>query len=104
MSSNRSWEEVDDFQQRADEIILEINPPVDANEQQLHVLCEQLDSLKLDISACFKMLIEKTDSSSKTLNSDSVKAYNDILKGVQISVDKDLHSTLAPRRTFILQT
>ena len=98
------WEEVDDFQQRVDEIILEINPPVDANEQQLHVLCEQLDSLKLDISACFKMLIEKTDSSSKTLNSDSVKAYNDILKGVQISVDKDLHSTLAPRRTFILQT
>ena len=58
-------EEVDDFQQRVGEIILEISPPVDANEQQLHVLCKQLDSLKLDISARLKMLLEKTDPSSK---------------------------------------
>ena len=64
------WEEVNDFQQRVDLIILEISPHVDANEQELHVLCEQL---KLDISAPLKLLLEKTDTSSKTLNSDSVK-------------------------------
>ena len=61
------WEEVDDFQQRVDEIIPEISPPVDADKQQLHVLCEQLDSLKLDISARLKMPLEKTDPFLKAL-------------------------------------
>ena len=87
------WGEVDDYQQQVDEIICNLNPPVDANEnQELHVLTEQLDSLKLDISARVKMLLEKTAPSVTSLNSQSVKAYEDILKGVQSQLTDDLHN------------
>ena len=38
------WGEVDDYQQQVDEIIFNLNPPVDANEnQELHVLTQQLN-------------------------------------------------------------
>ena len=76
-----------------DEIICNLNPPIDANEnQELHVLTQQLDSLKLDISARVKMLLEKTAPSVTSLNSQSVKAYEDILKGVQSQLTGDLHN------------
>ena len=87
------WGEVDDYQQQVDEIICNLNPPIDANEnQELHVLTQQLDSLKLDISARVKMLLEKTAPSVTSLNSQSVKAYEDILKGVQSQLTGDLHN------------
>ena len=74
---------------QVDEIICNLNPPVDANEnQELHVLTQQLDTLN---SARVKMLLEKTAPSVISLNPQSVKAYEDILKGVQSH--KSVHMT-----------
>ena len=50
------WEEVDDFQQRVDAIILKISPPVDA---------KFYDYLTLNTSTRFEILLETTDPSLK---------------------------------------
>ena len=46
------WEEVDDFQIQVEEVLLEIKPAQMLKEDpQVHVLMEQLDSMKLDIAS-----------------------------------------------------
>ena len=45
------WEEVDDFQIQVDDMLLEMKPTkTGKDDQQIHVLKEELDSLKLDIN------------------------------------------------------
>ena len=84
------WDENDDLQQQAELVIAELRP-VASEDNQIHLISEKMNSLKIDITSRFDSLLRATAPAQKSLNSASFKAYEDILKGVQTSFDDDLN-------------
>ena len=86
------WDEHDLFQQRGEEALEEMKP-VDTKDHQVYFLSERLDSMKFDISARDDSLLQATAPSKKLLNSASLKAHEELLKGVQSMFASDLETT-----------
>ena len=54
------------------------------DDQQIHVLKEELDSLKLDIKSRVDTLLIALEPGNKKLSGASLEAYGEIVTGVQI--------------------
>ena len=77
------WEEVDDFQLQVEEVLLEIKPAqMPKEDPQVHVLMEQLDSMKLDIASRLDNLLITLEPGNKKVSSASLEVYSNILKCV----------------------
>ena len=66
--------------------------PVASEDNKIHLLVEELDSLKIDITLRVDSLLKATSPAEKILNPASLKAYEDIFKEVQSSFSKDLNN------------
>ena len=87
------WDEADDYQQQVDQVISDLKPAnVIDEDQHIHVLREQFDSLKIDITSRLDTLLSATSPVTRNLSSPSLTIYDDILKGVQTSFSIDLNS------------
>ena len=86
------WEENDLFQQQGEEAVEEMKP-VATEDHQVYFLSERLDSMKFDTSARVDSLLQATAPSKKLLNSASLKAHEELLKGVQLMFASDLETT-----------
>ena len=84
------WDENDDIQQRAELVISDLRP-VASEDHQIHLITENLDSLKIDIASRVDSLLKATAPAEKSLNSASLKAYEEIFKGVQPLFAGDLN-------------
>ena len=89
------WEEVDDFQIQVDDMLLEMKPTkTGKDDQQIHVLKEELDSLKLDIKSRVDTLLVALELSNKKLSRPSLEADGEIVTGVHTSLKEDLNGAV----------
>ena len=82
------WDESDDLQQKAEFVVASLNP-VASEDNKIHLLVEQLDSLKIDITLRVDSLLKATSPAEKVLNPASLKAHEEIFKEVHSSSTND---------------
>ena len=64
------WDEADDYQQRVDQVISDLKPAnVIDEDQHIHVLTEQMESMKLDITSRLDTLLSATAPGARNLSS-----------------------------------
>ena len=89
------WEEVDNYQMQVDDLLLEMKRTETVKDDpQVHVLKEELDSLKLDIKSRVDTLLCALDPGSKKLSRPSLEMYGEILAGVQTCLKDDLNGAV----------
>ena len=99
------WSETDDLQDSVDDALETLKPKPPQTKDKIAALQEQLESLKIDTASRLDMLKTKTDKSAQILNSDSIKAYQDLLRESQRQLTVDIPSmvqnlsTLDPERS-----
>ena len=64
---------------------------VASEDNKIHLMVEQLDSIKIDINLRVDSLLKATSPAEKVLNPASLKAYEEIFKEVQSSFTNDLN-------------
>ena len=62
------WDEADDYQQQVDQVISDLKHDVIDEDQHIHVLREQLDSLKIDITSSLDTLLSATAPGTRNLS------------------------------------
>ena len=89
------WEEVDNYQMQVDDLLLEMKRTETVKDDpQVHVLKEELDSLKLDIKSRVDTLLSALDPGNKKLSRSSLEMYGEILTGVQTCLKDDLNGAV----------
>ena len=63
---------------------------VASEDNKIHLMVEQLDSIKIDINLRVDSLLKATSPAEQVLNPTSLKAYEEIFKEVHSSFTKDL--------------
>ena len=72
------WSDADDLQEQVDNVLDTLHPPTNTGTQQLEIIKGQFDSMKIDITSRFNVLLTKTDPNTQILNSSSLKVYESL--------------------------
>ena len=84
-----AWEENDSYQQMGEQAMEDMMPAA-TEDHQIFILSERLNSIKLDISTRVDSLLHATAPSKTLINHATMKAHEELLKGVQSTFSSDL--------------
>jgi len=84
-----AWEENDSYQQMGEEAMEEMMPAA-TEDHQVFILSERLNSIKLDVTTRVDSLLQATAPSKMLINPATMKAHEELLKGVQSTFASDL--------------
>ncbi len=81
----KEWENVDDIQIRAEEVLVGLRPAPHPDSLKLQICSQKMETLKLDITSKVQNLLAKT-ASAASINHTTSKLFNDMLGTIKTSL------------------
>ena len=86
------WSDVDDLQEQVDTFLEKLYPPTAPGAQELEIIKGQFESLKIDITSRFTVLLTKTNPENQALTPSSLKVYEGLFTEVRNLFTLELQS------------
>ena len=77
------WSDVNDLQEQVDTFLEKLYPPTAPGAQELEIIKGQFESLKIDITSRFTVLLTKTNPENQALTPSSLKVYEGLFTEVR---------------------